>query len=91
MQPQEDAEEVVSRVRLTVARDAVVAGLQFVSRCVHHEVAKLAAERPEAAHLPVDPVEALLALRGVSRDEAAVLLREVLHDRGRLEQADRLP
>jgi hypothetical protein len=75
---------------LTVSGDPIVARLHLVRGRVHHEVTKLAAEGSKTAHLPVDPVEALLPFDRVAGDKAAVLLREVLHNRSGLEQGDRL-
>jgi len=65
---------------LTITRSTVVACLQLVSRCVDEEVSELPTEGAEAAHLPVHPVETLLTLRGIRRNELAVLLRKVLNN-----------
>lgn len=73
-----------TRTSLTITRNTIIARIHFISRSIHHEVTKLATERSEATHLPIDPVEALLALGWIGWDKPAMLLREVLHDRGGL-------
>ena len=74
----------------TVASQAVVAGLHLVHRRIAEEVCELTIHRPHAAHLPEQPVEALLAQVGVLGDELVVLLGEVLQDRAGFEQIQRL-
>ncbi|KGC52746.1 hypothetical protein DO65_4937 [Burkholderia pseudomallei] len=54
------------------------------------EEAELAEHRPDAAHLEHQPLDRLVAARGIGRDEPARLLGEIQQDRARFEQRERL-
>src|SRR6202022_318642 len=54
------------------------------------EEAELAEHRTDPAHLEVQPLDRLVSPRGISREQLSGLLGEILQDRTRLEQAERL-
>jgi hypothetical protein len=55
------------------------------------EVAPFAGLRPLVGHLPHDPLNGFVTAAQIGRQEAAVLLRQVHHDRPALEHAHRVP
>src|SRR5208282_755508 len=63
-------------------------GVFDLDRSVGEEVAKSAAKKGSASHLPEEPGEALGALGRVGRQEGAELLGEIEQDRARFEDSD---